>query len=119
MRQVVQRRFLEGGSEGDSHCVVREAKTGRALTDGLRVGNLFSVEAVGVAIDSHSARRSRWSTVPKHDEGCTSGARHHEYDQDEPGYERTLHYGDAMSRPLRITRTAETTQCLLCRGVPR
>ena len=87
--------------------MVREAEIGRRLTDGLRVGNLFSVEAVGVGIDSHSAWRSSLWAVPKHDEGCNSGARHHEYGQDEPGYERTLHYWDAMSRLLRITRTAE------------
>ena len=107
MRQVVQRRLLERGSERDSHCVMREATIGRLLTDGLCVGDLFSIETVRVAIDSHSAWRSSRSTVPKHHEGCNSGARHHEYDQDEPGYERALHHEDAMSRPLRTTRTAE------------
>jgi hypothetical protein len=123
VRKVVQRRLLESGSERHRHCMVREAKIGRRLTDGLRVGNLFSVEAVGVGIDSHSAWLSSLWTAPKHDEGCNSGARHHEYGQDEPGYEETLHYWDAMSRPLRITRTAEiergaAARCAAAHGCP-
>jgi hypothetical protein len=69
VRQVMQRGLLERGGERDGYCVVREAKVGRRLTDGLRVRNLFSVESVRMAIDGNRAGQSRRSSVPKDDEG--------------------------------------------------